>query len=57
MAQVPLDGDDPSSNFSPVLDGGSEDVSILPLEQSWDTSGGELVFVARLFLNKTMSPT
>ena len=36
VAQVPDDGDDPASNFSPVLDGGSVDVSILPLEQTCD---------------------
>ena len=45
VAQVPVYGDDHASNFSPVLDGGSVDVSILSLEQSCNPGSRELVFV------------
>ena len=48
MTQVAVDGDNASSNFSPVFYGCSKClyVAIFPLEQVGDPGCGEFVFIA-----------
>ena len=48
MTQVAVDGDDASSNFSPVFYGCSVYGAIFPLEQVGDPGRGEFMFIAGL---------
>ena len=45
MTQVSVDEDGPASYFSPVLDGGGVDVTLLPMEKVSDSGGGQMVFI------------
>ena len=44
MTQVSVNRNCPASYFSPVLNGCSAYISVLPLEQVYDPGGGELMF-------------